>query len=147
MRWRLLWTEVQWDKKTWRSRDAAIDKIKGTTQSSYQQQPGYLQRLVAAKPGTITKLYTETIYVCGFRGVYKRLSAFVENHNQLVFVSDRHRYIYKGISKRNIRSNFSVRHLEYLVAKAARTFRMEKFYNIFNEIKNMDPACAKYLLN
>ncbi|KAH0898469.1 hypothetical protein HID58_048037, partial [Brassica napus] len=78
MRWRLLWTEVQWDK-TWRSRDAAIDKIKGTTQSS------------------------------------------------------------------NIRSNFSVRHLEYLVAKAARTFRMEKFYNIFNEIKNMDPACAKAL--
>lgn len=49
--------------------------------------------------------------------------------------------------KRNIRSNFRARHLEYLVAKAARTFRMQDFYTTFNEIKTLDPACAEYLLD
>jgi len=49
--------------------------------------------------------------------------------------------------KRNIRSNFRARHLEYLVAKAARTFRLQEFYITFNEIKTMDPACAEYLLD
>ena len=48
--------------------------------------------------------------------------------------------------KRNIRSNFRARHLEYLVAKAARTFRMQDFYIIFNDIKDMDARCAEYLL-
>ncbi|CAN7092078.1 unnamed protein product [Brassica rapa subsp. narinosa] len=35
---------------------------------------------------------------------------------------------------------------DYLVAKAARTFRMQDFYIIFNDIKNMDARCAEYLL-
>ncbi|KAH0862242.1 hypothetical protein HID58_079453, partial [Brassica napus] len=48
--------------------------------------------------------------------------------------------------KRNIWSNFKARHLEYLVAKVARTFRLKEFYSIFNEIKTMDPKCAEYLL-
>ena len=49
--------------------------------------------------------------------------------------------------KRNIRSNFRARHLEYLVAKAARTFILQEFYTTFNEIKTMDAACAEYLLD
>ncbi|XP_033139774.1 uncharacterized protein LOC117133063 [Brassica rapa] len=214
--------------KAWRSRDVAIDKAKGTTQSSYHLLPDYLQRLVTANPGTITKLYTETVEGGGERFKYmfvafgasikgyefmrkvvvvdgthlkgkyagclltasaqdgnyqifplafavvdsendsswewffEQLSAFVERDDELVFVSDRHMSIYKGLSKvypgvghcicvvhlkRNIRSNFRARHLEYLVAKAARTFRLQEFYTTFNEIKTMDPACAEYLLD
>ncbi|CAN7128383.1 unnamed protein product, partial [Brassica rapa subsp. narinosa] len=133
--------------KAWRSRDVAIDKAKGTTQSSYHLLPDYLQRLVTANPGTITKLYTETVEGGGERFKYMFLSAFVERDDELVFVSDRHMSIYKGLSKRNIRSNFRARHLEYLVAKAARTFRLQEFYTTFNEIKTMDPACAEYLLD
>lgn len=49
--------------------------------------------------------------------------------------------------KRNIRSNFRARHLEYLVAKAARTFRMQDFYSIFNDIKSNDAGCEEYLLD
>lgn len=49
--------------------------------------------------------------------------------------------------KRNIRSNFRARHLEYLVGKAARTFRLQEFYTTFNEIKTMDAGCAKYLVD
>lgn len=49
--------------------------------------------------------------------------------------------------KRNICSNFRARHLEYLVAKAARAFRVQDFYVIFNDIKSLDPACAEYLLD
>lgn len=47
--------------KAWRSRDVAIDKAKGTSQSSYRQLPDYLHRLAAANPGTITKLLTEPV--------------------------------------------------------------------------------------
>ncbi|CAN6929450.1 unnamed protein product, partial [Brassica oleracea] len=133
--------------KAWRSRDVAIDKAKGTTQSSYQLLPDYLQRLVSANPGTKTKLYTETsTNDSSWEWFFEQLSGFVEQDDELVFVSDRHTSIYKGLGKRNIRSNFRARHLEYLVAKAARTFRLQEFYITFNEIKTMDPACAEYLL-
>ncbi|CAN7046296.1 unnamed protein product, partial [Brassica oleracea var. botrytis] len=137
--------------KAWRSRDVSIDKAKGTTQSSYPLLPAYLQRLVSANPGTITKLYTETVEVdsendSSWEWFFEQLSGFVERDDELVFVSDRHTSIYKGLSKRNIRSNFRARHLEYLVAKAARTFILQEFYTTFNEIKTMDAACAEYLL-
>ncbi|XP_048611970.1 uncharacterized protein LOC106448752 [Brassica napus] len=87
--------------------------------------------------------------------------SFVPNEPGLVVVSDRHPSIYKGISKvypssghcicvlhlkRNIRSNFCGRHLEYLVAKAARAYKLRDFYVTFNEIKAMDPKCASYLI-
>lgn len=49
--------------------------------------------------------------------------------------------------KRNIHSNFRARHLEYLFAKAARTFRLQEFYSTFNEIKTLDAKCAEYLLD
>ncbi|XP_022543960.1 uncharacterized protein LOC103873623 [Brassica rapa] len=80
----------------------------------------------------------------------QQMTTFVNGYEGLVFVSDRHPSISKGVSKvyptaghcicvvhlkRNIRSNFRARHLEYLVAKAARTFRMQDFYSIFNDIK------------
>ncbi|CAN6806033.1 unnamed protein product, partial [Brassica oleracea var. botrytis] len=141
--------------KAWRSRDVAIDKAKGTTQTSYTQLPDYLQKLVAANPGTLTELYTEPVEAfaivdsendLSWEWFFQKLSAFVEGDESLVFVSDRHASIYKGLSKRNIRSNFKGRHLEYLVAKAARSFRLQEFYTTFNEIKAMDPACAEYLL-
>ncbi|XP_018448738.2 uncharacterized protein LOC108820271 [Raphanus sativus] len=92
---------------------------------------------------------------------FQNLSAFVPNESGLVVVSDRHPSIYKAISKvypsaghcicvvhlkRNIRSNFKDRHLGYLVAKAARTYRLNDFYATFNEIKSMDPSCAEYLI-
>lgn len=49
--------------------------------------------------------------------------------------------------KRNIRTNFKARHLTYLVAKAARSYRLEDFNKTFNEIREMDPGCAKYLID
>lgn len=151
--------------KAWRSRDVAIDKAKGTTQTSYTQLPDYLQKLVAANPGTLTELYTEPVEGGGERFKYmfvalgasiqgyefmrkvvvidgthlkgkyagclltasaqdgnyqifplafaivdsendlswewffQKLSAFVEGDESLVFVSDRHASIYKGLSK------------------------------------------------
>ncbi|XP_048605298.1 uncharacterized protein LOC125582897 [Brassica napus] len=93
---------------------------------------------------------------------FKKLSTFVTNEPSLVVVSDRHPSIFKGVSKvfpsaghcvcvvhlkRNIRSNFKGSHLGYLVAKAARAYRLQDFYKTFNEIKLMDPACAAYLVD
>lgn len=56
--------------KVWRSRDVAIDKVKGTSQSSYSQLPDYLHRLRATNPGTITELLTETVEGGGTRFKY-----------------------------------------------------------------------------
>lgn len=48
--------------------------------------------------------------------------------------------------QRNVQSIFKKKHLVYLVARAARAFRLEDFYIHFNEIKVMDIACADYLI-
>ncbi|CAN6910601.1 unnamed protein product, partial [Brassica oleracea] len=149
-----------------------MENTKETDAGAYAKLPDYLNKLVTANPGTIVELFTEPHDSAGHKFKYLfndlswewfflKLSKFVTNHQELVFVSDRHPSISKGISKvfpgtghficivhlkRNIRSNFKGRHLEFLVAKAARTFRLQEFYATFNEIKTMDPRCAEYLL-
>ncbi|WZZ52813.1 hypothetical protein YC2023_052920 [Brassica napus] len=102
--------------------------------------------------------------IASWEWFFKQLKTFVTNIGGLVFVSDRNSSIYKGLSKvkvypdaghcicivhlkRNIRTNFKGRHLPYLVAKAARSYRLEDFYKTFNETKEMDAGCAKYLLD
>lgn len=42
---------------------------------------------------------------------------------------------------------FKKKHLAYLVAKAARAYRVCDFYRHFNEIKMIDITCADYLVN
>lgn len=49
--------------------------------------------------------------------------------------------------KRNIRTYFKNKHLSYLVGKAARAYRLQEFYYVFNEIKTMNAACAEYLID
>ncbi|XP_018461911.2 uncharacterized protein LOC108832956 [Raphanus sativus] len=81
---------------------------------------------------------------------FQQLKALVPDEEGLVFVSDMNSSIYKGISKvyegvahciyivhlkRNIRTNFKVSHLTYLVAKAARSYRVEDFNKTFNGIR------------
>ncbi|CAN7077239.1 unnamed protein product, partial [Brassica oleracea var. botrytis] len=141
--------------KAWRSRDLAVDNGQGTCNASYVQLPYYLNELVTANPGTVADLHTESNDQGGERfnendmsweWFFKKLSTFVTNESSLVVVSDRHPSIFKGVSKRNIRSNFKGSHLGYLVAKAARAYRLQDFYKTFNEIKLMDPACAAYLV-
>lgn len=56
--------------KAWRSRDVAIERVKGTTTSSYYELPDYLKRLAVANPGTITNLFTESIDGGGQRFKY-----------------------------------------------------------------------------
>lgn len=41
---------------------------------------------------------------------------------------------------------FKKKHLLYLIGKAARTYKLEDFYLHFNEIKQIDMACADYLI-
>lgn len=48
--------------------------------------------------------------------------------------------------QRNVQTIFKKRHLIYLIARAARAYRLEDFYTHFNEIKVMDIACADYLI-
>lgn len=47
--------------------------------------------------------------------------------------------------KRNIRTYFKNKHLSYLVGKAARVYRLQEFYSLFNEIEVMNASCAEYL--
>lgn len=48
--------------------------------------------------------------------------------------------------QRNIQTIFKKKHLLYLIARAARAYRLEDFYLHFNEIKVIDIACADYLI-
>lgn len=48
--------------------------------------------------------------------------------------------------QRNVQTIFKKKHLLYLIARAARAFRVEDFYTHFNEIKVIDVACADYLI-
>ncbi|KAL0877452.1 hypothetical protein Bca101_027157 [Brassica carinata] len=92
---------------------------------------------------------------------FTKLSQFIPNQDDVVFVSDRHPSIYFGIAKvyplskhcacilhlkRNIRTYFKDKHLGYLVGKAARAFQLCDLYSAFNEIKRVNASCAEYLL-
>ncbi|CAN7105748.1 unnamed protein product, partial [Brassica rapa subsp. narinosa] len=139
--------------KAWKSRELAVDNGHGTCNASYIKLSVYLNNLVLENPGSLANLHTEQTEAGGHREndmlwewFFENQSAFVPNEPRLVVVSDRHPSIYKRISKRNIRSNFRERHLEYLVAKAARAYKLNDFYVTFNEIKAMDPKCAAYLI-
>ncbi|XP_048637596.1 uncharacterized protein LOC125609998 [Brassica napus] len=80
---------------------------------------------------------------------FNKLSQFIPNNDDIVFVSDRHPSIYHGIAKvypmarhcacilhlkRNIRTYFKDKHLGYLVGKAARAFRRSEFYKYLTGI-------------
>lgn len=47
---------------------------------------------------------------------------------------------------RNVQSIYKKKHLQYLITRAARAYRVEDFYIHFNEIKMIDIACADYLI-
>ncbi|KAL0716908.1 hypothetical protein Bca4012_066230 [Brassica carinata] len=90
----------------------------------------------------------------------QKLTQFIPNTNDVVFVSDRHPSIYYGLAKvypygrhcacilhlkRNIRTYYKDKHLGYLVGKAARAYRLSDFNTAFNEIKKVNASCAEYL--
>ncbi|KAL0713917.1 hypothetical protein Bca4012_020895 [Brassica carinata] len=92
---------------------------------------------------------------------FTNLLSVVPDSEALVFVSDRHNSIYSGIRKiypmakhctcllhlqRNIQTIFKKKHLLYLIARAARAYRVEDFYLHFNQLKVIDIACADYLI-
>ncbi|KAL0701784.1 hypothetical protein Bca4012_057906 [Brassica carinata] len=92
---------------------------------------------------------------------FQKLTLFIPDSDELVFVSDRHQSIYYGIAKvypkgrhcacilhlkRNVRTYFKDKHLGYLVGKAARAYKLSEFYTTFNEIKRVNASCADYLI-
>lgn len=60
--------------KAWRSREVAVDIAKGSCGASYQSLPAYLERLVAANPGTIGHIHTEYVEDVGHRFKYMFLA-------------------------------------------------------------------------
>lgn len=48
--------------------------------------------------------------------------------------------------QRNVQTIFKKKHVLYLIARAARAYRVEDFYLHFNELKVIDIACADYLI-
>ncbi|CAN6817630.1 unnamed protein product, partial [Brassica oleracea] len=92
---------------------------------------------------------------------FSKLIAVVSDAENLVFVSDRHTAIYSGTRRvypaakhcacllhlqRNVQTIFKKKHLLYFMGKAARAYKLEDFYLHFNEIKQIDMACADYLI-
>ncbi|KAL0730653.1 hypothetical protein Bca4012_026746 [Brassica carinata] len=92
---------------------------------------------------------------------FNKLLGVIPDAEDLVFVSDRHNSIYSGIRKvypmshhcaclkhllRNVQTIYKKKHLQFLITRTARAYRIEDFYVHFNEIKQMDIACADYLI-
>ncbi|XP_013726896.2 uncharacterized protein LOC106430665 [Brassica napus] len=92
---------------------------------------------------------------------FKNLQAFFPNTNNIVFVSDRHSFIYYRLAKvypeakhcacilhlkRNIRTYYKDKNLGFLVAKAGKAYRLADFYKNFNEIKHVNASCADYII-
>lgn len=48
--------------------------------------------------------------------------------------------------QRNVQTIFKKKHLLYILGKAARAYKVEEFYMHFNELKQVDIACADYLI-
>lgn len=151
--------------KAWRSREVALDYAKGSAGASYNLLPSYLEKLVAANPGTIAEVHTESTggiddrfkymflalaaSIAGFKYMrrvivvdgthlkgkyagclltasaqdgnyqvfplavavvdgendkawewfFNKLTQFIPNEEDVVFVSDRHPSIYYGLAK------------------------------------------------
>lgn len=60
--------------KAWRSREVALEYAKGTSGSSYNLLPIYLDKLVIANPGTLTVMHTEHCEGIGQRFKYMFLA-------------------------------------------------------------------------
>ncbi|XP_024011317.1 uncharacterized protein LOC112086580 [Eutrema salsugineum] len=91
---------------------------------------------------------------------FQNLLNIMPDAEDVVFLSDRQNSIYAALSKvypkarhgicvvhlqRNVQAIFKKRHLGYLISKAARAFHVSEFNTHFNEIVEIDRACAEYL--
>ncbi|CAA7040434.1 unnamed protein product [Microthlaspi erraticum] len=92
----------------------------------------------------------------------RKLSAFIGDSVDLVFISDRHASILSAISKvfplanhgactvhlwRNVKSHFKSKRLANLMSAAARAFTVSEFNKAFLHIQRLNPGCAAYLLD
>ncbi|XP_033129421.1 uncharacterized protein LOC103846091 [Brassica rapa] len=93
---------------------------------------------------------------------FAKLSTFVSDCPELVFISDRHAIIYTGLRKvykeahhaacvvhllRNIQILYKSPRLGNLMAAAARAFTVTEFNRLFLQIQTINPACDAYLVD
>ncbi|RID68188.1 hypothetical protein BRARA_C00363 [Brassica rapa] len=93
---------------------------------------------------------------------FQKLSTFVSDCPELVFISDRHASIYTGLRKvykeahhaacvvhlwRNIQVLYKTPRLGNLMSAAVRAFTITEFNRLFLQIQTINPACAAYLVD
>ncbi|CAA7052370.1 unnamed protein product [Microthlaspi erraticum] len=91
-----------------------------------------------------------------------KLTTFVDDSIDLVFVTDRHQSIYTGLATvypqahhvactvhlwRNVRGSYKPRRIATIMSDAARQFNVEGFNKKFIEIQKLNPGCAAYLVD
>lgn len=91
---------------------------------------------------------------------FPKLSQLIPDAEDLVLLSDRHRYIYAAVRKvyslafhgacavhieRNIRAKNLGTGLSFLVGKAARAFNVGDYKELYDEIVKQSKKCAAYL--
>ncbi|KAL0864891.1 hypothetical protein Bca101_044009 [Brassica carinata] len=76
---------------------------------------------------------------------FNKLQTVVPDSYELVYPQSQHCACLMHL-QRNVQTIFKKKHLLYLIARAARAFRVEDFYTHFNEIKVIEIACAEYLI-
>ncbi|XP_062085352.1 uncharacterized protein LOC133791438 [Humulus lupulus] len=176
--------------KAWKARKCAHELIRGSAANSYPKLPSYLgfryMRKVISIDGTHLKnqfggnLLIATTQDGNFQ-IYPLAFGIVDSENDaswnwfltclrdqvpdttdLVFISDRHKSIIKGVRNvyknayhgacmwhlgQNIKTKFSGKGLKKLFEKTAKAYRVSEFTKLFAEISTKKPSLATYLKN
>ncbi|XP_062080964.1 uncharacterized protein LOC133785763 [Humulus lupulus] len=177
--------------KAWKARKCAHELIRGSAANSYPKLPSYLYMVQKSNPvisidGTHLKnQFGGTLLIAtaqdGNFQIYPLAFGIVDSENDaswnwfltclrdqvpdttdLVFISDRHKSIIKGVRnvyknayhgacmwhlRQNIKTKFSGKGLKKLFEKMAKAYRVSEFTKLFAEISTKKPSLATYLKN
>ncbi|XP_070008591.1 uncharacterized protein [Nicotiana sylvestris] len=161
--------------QAWRSKEKAMQLLRGTPSESYKKMPTYLYMLEYTNPGSVTRLHTEgdgsflyafiAIYALIRGWIYCRPTVFRETYGQregMCIVSNMHDGIWRATSivypevlhcacmfhlRNNIKTNIrkSQKQIKEVYFALARAYTLEEFNRHMAELEAIDSRVKTYL--
>ncbi|XP_062085351.1 uncharacterized protein LOC133791437 [Humulus lupulus] len=154
--------------KAWKARKCAHELIRGSAANSYPKLPSYLYMVQKSNLDGNFQIYPLAFGIvdsendASWNWFLTCLRDQVPDTTDLVFISDRHKSIIKGVRNvyknayhgacmwhlgQNIKTKFSGKGLKKLFEKTAKAYRVSEFTKLFAEISTKKPSLATYLKN
>ncbi|XP_075079770.1 uncharacterized protein LOC107822626 [Nicotiana tabacum] len=161
--------------QAWRSKEKAMQLLRGTPSESYKKMPTYLYMLEYTNPGSVTRLHTEgdgsflyafiAIYALIRGWIYCRPTVFRETYGQregMCIVSNMHDGIWRATSivypevlhcacmfhlRNNIKTNIrkNQKQIKEVYFALARAYTLEEFNRHMAELEAIDSRVKTYL--